>query len=122
MKLKFLTKKQNEVMSILWESKEPLSAQQIKSKNDDLNMNTVQQVLRALLKMGYIKVADIGYSHTVLTRLYSSIVSQSDYIQFLLGDKSPFEVTSSLINNNSSLKELDELRKLIDKKRKELED
>lgn len=122
MKLKFLTKKQNEVMSILWESKEPLSAQQIKSKNDDLNMNTVQQVLRALLKMGYIKVADIGYSHTVLTRLYSSTVSQSDYIQFLLGDKSPFEVTSSLINNNSSLKELDELRKLIDKKRKELED
>lgn len=121
MKLKLLTKRQNQVMSILWNSKEPLSASQIHQADENLNMNTVQQVLRVLLNMKYIKVADIGYSSTSLTRLYAPTVSQADYIQFLLGDKSRFEITAYLINSNTNLDEINELKKLIDQKKKELE-
>ena len=51
MKIKLLTKRQNEVMSVLWGSDLPLSANQICNENESLNMNTVQQVLKALLKM-----------------------------------------------------------------------
>ena len=83
MKIKLLTKRQNEVMSVLWGSDLPLSANQICNENESLNMNTVQQVLKALLKMQFIKVEDIGYSNTVLTRLYSPVVKQADYLQFL---------------------------------------
>ncbi|MBE6119496.1 MAG: hypothetical protein E7189_03535 [Erysipelotrichaceae bacterium] len=85
-------------------------------------MNTVQQVLRTLLKMQFIKVEDIGYSNTVLTRLYSPILKQTDYLQFLLGNNSTFELTSSLIDRNKNLQELKQLQALIDKKCKELEE
>ena len=55
MKIKLLTKRQNEVMSVLWGSDLPLSANQICNENESLNMNTVQQVLKALLKMQLYK-------------------------------------------------------------------
>lgn len=85
-------------------------------------MNTVQQVLKALLKMQFIKVEDIGYSNTVLTRLYSPVVKQADYLQFLLGNNSTFDLTSSLIDCNKNLNELKQLQVLIEKKCKELEE
>ena len=120
MKIKLLTKKQNQVMTILWKSKAPLSAGQINNSDETLNMNTVQQVLHALLKMEYIKVADIGYSNTVLTRLYTPVLSQSEYIQFLLGAKNKIEAVACLIEELSSMAELDQLQELIDQKKKAL--
>lgn len=122
MKIKLLTKRQNEVMSVLWNSESPLSANQICDKDESLNMNTVQQVLRTLLKMQFIKVEDIGYSNTVLTRLYSPVVKQTDYLQFLLGNPSTFNLTSSLIDHNKNLNELKQLQVLIEKKLKKLEE
>ena len=117
MKIKLLTKRQNEVMSVLWGSDLPLSANQICNENESLNMNTVRQVLKALLKMQVIKVEDIGYSNTVLTRLYSPVVKQADYLQFLLGNNSTF-----LIDRNKNLNELKQLQVLIEKKCRELEE
>ncbi|MDB7987068.1 BlaI/MecI/CopY family transcriptional regulator [Faecalicoccus pleomorphus] len=122
MKIKLLTKRQNEVMSVLWNSESPLSANQICDKDEDLNMNTVQQVLRTLLKIQFIKIEDIGYSNTVLTRLYSPVVKQTEYLQFLLGNTSTFDLTSSLIDHNKNLDELKQLQVLIEKKCKELEE
>lgn len=122
MKIKLLTKRQNEVMSVLWNSESPLSANQICDKDESLNMNTVQQVLRTLLKMQFIKIEDIGYSNTALTRLYSPVLKQTDYLQFLLGNNSTFDLTSSLIDNNKNLHELKQLQVLIEKKCKELEE
>lgn len=121
MKIKLLTKRQNEVMSVLWNSESPLSANQICDKDEDLNMNTVQQVLRTLLKMQFIKIEDIGYSNTVLTRLYSPVVKQTEYLQFLLGNTSTFDLTSSLIDQTKNLDELRQLQVLVEKKCKELE-
>lgn len=122
MKIKLLTKRQNEVMSVLWNSDSPLSANQICGKDESLNMNTVQQVLRTLLKIQFIKIEDIGYSNTALTRLYSPVLKQNDYLQFLLGNNSTFDLTSSLIDNNQNLHELKQLQVLIEKKCKELEE
>lgn len=122
MKIKLLTKRQNEVMSVLWNSESPLSANQICDKDEDLNMNTVQQVLRTLLKMQFIKIEDIGYSNTVLTRLYSPVVKQTEYLQFLLGNTSTFDLTSSLIDHTKNLDELRQLQVLIEQKCKELEE
>lgn len=122
MKIKLLTKRQNEVMSVLWNSESPLSANQICDKDEDLNMNTVQQVLRTLLKIQFIKIEDISYSNTVLTRLYTPVVKQTEYLQFLLGNTSTFDLTSSLIDHNKNLDELKQLQVLIEKKCKELEE
>lgn len=120
MTLKLLTKKENEVMSILWQSEIPLTAHQITETDDSLSIYTVQQVLQRLLKMNYIKIADINYSGTVFARFYTPAVSQTDYIQFLLGADSPYEIASSLIESTQDEQELDKLEQLIKKKRSSL--
>ena len=121
MMLKLLTKKENEVMSILWQGKKPMSAHQITETNNALSIYTVQQVLQRLLKMNYVKIADINYSGTVFARFYTPAISQADYIQFLLGANSPFDIATSLIEATASDEELRKLEELIKKKRAKLQ-
>ena len=120
MQLKLLTKKENEVMSILWQNKKPLTAHQIKESDNSLSIYTVQQVLQRLLKMNYIKVADINYSGTVLARFYTPVISQANYIQFLLGVNSPYDLASNFIESTHDDKELEKLEQLIKKQRASL--
>ena len=109
MKLKLLTKKENEVMSILWQSEKPMTAHQITESDNSLSIYTVQQVLQRLLKMNYIKIADINYSGTVFARFYTPSVSQTDY-----------DIASNLIEATKDDKELERLEQLIRKQRASL--
>ena len=84
MTLKLLTKKENEVMSILWQSDKPLTAHMITEIEQSLSIYTVQQVLQRLLKMNYVEIAEINYSGTVFARYYTPAISQTVYIHFLL--------------------------------------
>ncbi len=82
-----LTKRDLEVMTILWSGEGSKTASLIVKDNPELTMNTVQAVLRKLLKDKLIKVADIVYSGTVLTRSYEPMVSQEKFwIQKLVAD------------------------------------
>jgi len=82
-----LTKRDLDVMTIVWGSEEPETASMIVRNNPNLTMNTVQAVLRKLLKDNFIKVADIVYSGTVLTRSYKPMVSQEDFwLQKIISD------------------------------------
>lgn len=65
-----LTYKEQEVLESLMKSEVSLTAAQIVAQNSELNSNTVQAVLRKLLKRGFIEVGDIVYSGTVLCRSY----------------------------------------------------
>jgi len=73
-----LTKREMDVMTILWESNTPLVASEITKMDDSLNINTVQAVIRKLLDKKYIEVADIVYSGTVLTRSYRPTLSKKE--------------------------------------------
>ncbi len=82
-----LTKRDLEVMTILWSGEGPKTASLIVKDKPDLTMNTVQAVLRKLLKDKLIKVADIVYSGTVLTRSYEPVISQEKFwLQKLVAD------------------------------------
>lgn len=74
-----ISEKEKEVMLVFWSSKESLTASAVAGKDRGLNNNTVQVAVRNLLKKGYIEVADIVYSGTVLTRSYKSIISAEQY-------------------------------------------
>ena len=75
-----LTKRDLDVLNILWESDDPKTAAQIVKAGPELTMNTVQAVLRKLLKNKLVEIAEIVYSGTVLTRSYKPIISQEDFI------------------------------------------
>lgn len=121
---KRITKKQLEIMKILWSSDKPLIASEILKRNDSLNINTVQACLRALVNMQFIKVADIVYSGTVLTRSYTPIVTQDEYLDFayqdIVGKGKSTSLIASLIDSETSPEELDLIEKMIQQKKQEL--
>lgn len=114
---KRLTKKQLDVMKILWESDTPMVASDIVKKSDALNINTVQASLRSLIANHSIEVAGIVYSGTVLTRSYTPIITREEYFNstytdiFGTGQKSA--LIASLIDSETNLDELDHLENLI---------
>lgn len=74
-----LSGRELDIMNVLWEAEKPLIAKDIVGKNTSLSINTVQGVLKGLLKKNYIKVAEIVYSGTVLTRSYEPVLTAEEY-------------------------------------------
>lgn len=74
-----ITKRDIDIMNILWDSSVTMTASDIIRANSELTMNTVQAVLRKLLKSNLIEVADIVYSGTVLSRSYKPVISAEDF-------------------------------------------
>ena len=123
--MKGLTKRQEDVMNILWDAKEPIIASEIVKTGTDLNINTVQAALRSLIKKNYIEVAEIVYSGTVLTRSYRAIVKREEVpnetaneIRKALREE---DVFARYINEIDDPILLAKLETIIEAKRKELE-
>ena len=119
------TKKEVEILKTIWSNDKPLIASDIVKLNPSLNINTVQAGLRSLISKNAIKVADIVHSGTVLTRCYTPIISKEDYFDTLykdiIGDeKKVFPLIKSLIDAKTTLDELEELEKIIARKKREI--
>ena len=95
-----LTKRERQIMNIFWNSDKPLSANDIAVQQQDLSKNTIQAVVRKLKNHDLLKVADIGYSGTVLTRLYSPNVTQEDFLAAELSDQSLLNLITNFIETN----------------------
>ena len=123
--MKGLTKRQEDVMNILWDAKEPIIASEIVKTGTDLNINTVQAALRSLIKKNYIEVAEIVYSGTVLTRSYRAIVKREE-----VPNETANEIRKALREEDVFARYIDEfddsvllakVETIIEAKRKELE-
>lgn len=123
-----LTKREMDVMTILWESNTPLVASEITKMDDSLNINTVQAVIRKLLDKKYIEVADIVYSGTVLTRSYRPTLSKKEMTvqrfigQFQETDKVsiPNLVTTLLKHEKNEQEVIEELEAMLEERKKML--
>ncbi|WP_313130883.1 BlaI/MecI/CopY family transcriptional regulator [Anaerocolumna sp.] len=121
-----LTQKEMDVMEILWQSNKPLVASEITKINESLNINTVQAVIRKLLDKKIIKVSDIVYSGTVLTRSYLPVLSKNELMtQQLLsqfqkdGDKVTIpNLVTTLLKHEKNEKEVIEQLEILLKERK----
>ena len=117
-----ITNRELEIMQLLWNADHPLIASEIAAMKPDLTVNTVQSVLRNLLKHKYIEVAKIVYSGTVLTRSYRPLITEQDFgidqvINDLMNIKGYTHLVASLLNEPVSSSEIDELEEVIRKQR-----
>ena len=120
-----LTSREVDIMNILWTSGKPLIASEIADCRPDLTINTVQAVLRKLLKYQLVEVADIVYSGTVLSRSYRPTITSeefavhevtSDYLAFEKTLSKPLLVSALLDTEEDPVKareSIDELQKII---------
>ena len=120
--LKKLSKRENQVMIVLWDSDTPLSASAIKNHLDeDVSIYTIQQVLQRLLKKDYIKVSGIVQHEKALMREYVPNFSQTEYIESFINQKTYFELASNFIKESDDITAILELEKQIQEKLKEAE-
>lgn len=119
-----LSRRQLQVMEILWNSPESMTASAIEQNAEDLQINTVQASLRSLIKKEYIKVDQIVYSGTVLTRSYKPIISYDEYLAMscekLAHFSSPFAIMANFVDKETDEQVLNELEELILKRKKQL--
>ena len=130
-----LTKRDVEILSILWNSNRSMTASEISEASPGLSVNTVQAVLRKLLKNKLIEIENIVYSGTVLARSYIPLITAQDYaLAKLAMDYQIFEkqiskgavlVTLLDLENDpqKNSEEAQELEKILEeyKKRKSIE-
>lgn len=73
-----LTNKEKDVLNLLLNAEKSLTASEIVAHESGFNNNTVQSVLRTLLKNNFIEVAEIVYSGKVLCRSYQPTSKAKD--------------------------------------------
>lgn len=117
-----LTKRETQIMNVLWSSDEPLSAHDILVLAPELSRNTIQIVLKKLQTIGFIEVAGFGYNKNALTRNFRPIISQSQYIQSSLTEGTSYALAMNFIKQTDNSELLDQLEQLIQEKKKELSD
>lgn len=59
-----------DVLNILYQVGEPMTAVDIVNNSKDLTQSTVSAVLRSLLTVGYVEVAGVTHAGKVLSRTY----------------------------------------------------
>lgn len=128
MKLKrSLSKREKEIMDILWNSSEPLTASEIIAQNSDLKMPTVQAVMKKLLKEEIVEVSSIVYSRNVLSRSYKPMISADEYVSSqycnLTKNLSVTNLFVSLLGSTQpTIEEIEEMQKILDKYKNKFEE
>ena len=125
-----LTRKELDILYVLWGTDEALSATKITEQAPDLNKNTVNALLRKLLRNGLIRVDDIGYSGTVLTRKYQAVLSHEEYMRQSIAEDTKkvtdassrrdliFAILDSIEDREEARREVDAMAAALDEYRK----
>ncbi|MCF0245247.1 MAG: BlaI/MecI/CopY family transcriptional regulator [Ileibacterium sp.] len=113
MKKSGLTKRETQIMNVLWNSDVPLSSNDILQKEPELSRNTIQIVLKKLTQIGFIEIAGFGYNKNALTRTFRPIVSQEEYLWESLSDDTMERLAESCVLRTSSTEFLRKLDGMI---------
>ena len=114
-----LTRAEEQVMQVLWKIKKGFVKEILEHFDEPKPAyNTVATVIKVLEKKGYVSHKTFGKTH-----VYFAVVSKKDYAQHLLKDtfKGLFNgslnlmVSSFVKNKDVSLRELEELKEMLEK-------
>jgi BlaI family penicillinase repressor len=117
--MKEITKAQEDLLKALWEIKEGAISDVLDSLDEPKPAyNTVATVIKVLEKKGYVSHKTYGKTH-----VYFALVSKKDYAQHVMKDtfKGLFNgslnlmVSSFVKNKDVSLRELEELKEMLEK-------
>lgn len=113
-----LTKKEREIMDVLWEQEKALTASEIiKAKEDSSLYNTsVQVYLKVLLKKNIIEVVNLKKTTRCYARTFKARIFQYDYFFQEDFHNIPLEKRMKFIKavlQDASLEELHEIEKIF---------
>lgn len=113
-----LTKRDYDVMDVLWNHTEPLSAKEIQKEVPGLPDNSVHLILKRLMEKEYVYVANISQRHRKLMREFLPSISREQYVASLMDKKSLMQLSASFIRQCSDMEMIERLQQEIDKKKR----
>ena len=116
-----LTKREFQIMNVLWNSSEPLSAHDVSVAAPELSRNTIQIVLKKLQEIGFVEVAGFTYHKNALTRTFTPAISQTEYTEKSLSKTAAYQIARNFIQSSAHADELRDLKNLICQRSQELE-
>lgn len=115
---KRLSKRELDVMEALWNTEQALSAYDL-AENLQISRSTIQTTLQNLYEKGYINVESVVTHKTSIARQYRPVFSVLNYFQTVMPNSS-LQIASQAVENASSLEEIEELEKILAKKKEEI--
>lgn len=123
-----LTKCEEEIMSLLWQTDEPLTSSEIveKSVNKTWKKSYINVLINSLLKKGMIKVVGIKQSKTNYARTFAPGMSKNAYAIKQITTKSCLsedEIPNlflALLDEVKNIDTLDEIEAMINKYRQDM--
>ena len=112
-----------EILEIFWEQKIAFTAKQIQEINPELSLSTIQNTLKKLVKKKLIKIDDIVYSGTVLSRSYIVCITKEDYILNQYEHIEIRNLLASFLGNQTRedlSDEIEKIEELLENERKKL--
>lgn len=123
-----LTGREKDILDILWNAEKGLIASEIVKQMEGLTINTVQAVLKKLLKRNLIKIDQIVYSGTVLSRSYVPTLTEAEFETSLIENRimglkrfhiSPIKFALGFLGNASEELSDEETEELLTKIKKQ---
>jgi predicted transcriptional regulator len=74
-----LSKREFDVMNVLWTTNRATMASEILKYNLDLNINTVQNALKNLLRKKLVTVAEFKHTNTAIGRSFLPLITLEEY-------------------------------------------
>ena len=112
-----------EILEIFWEQKRAFTSKQIQEINPELSLSTIQNTLKKLVKKKLIKIDDIVYSGTVLSRSYIVCITKEDYILNQYEHIEIRNLLASFLGNQTRedlSDEIEKIEELLENERKKL--
>lgn len=106
------TKKELELMNILWDAEQSMTAKQIHEVDPDFVLSTIQVTLSNLLKKGAIEVQEVKYSGKALTRAFAPIITREDFIVEEFANIDMSKLVSSFLGRKRKKRREDEIEKI----------
>ena len=116
-KKKKLTKRDLDIMEILWKHEEPIAASEIQKEIPELSKNSLLLILKRLLDKEYVYVANISQNKKALMREFSPSVTKEQYLSLFMDTKTFIQLSASFIKQCDDMEVIDRLQKEIDKKK-----
>ena len=129
-----LTSRELAVMKILWEVDEPLMISEIVQREKNSTIYSVQRIMQNLLRKNAVTIDGIGYNKKALARKFSPIITSESVelgmIREMFGNMSSKNIPAANLiaallpqeNDEKTLAELEELEKIIARRKQQILD
>lgn len=114
----YLTKRELDVMEVLWNHSEALPASEIqKEMPDEITVSNVLPVINRLIKKKFVQIAGFSQNKKSIMREFCPCISKEEYVASLVDEKTLWQLAANFVRRCENKEMIDQLQQELDKKK-----